>query len=780
MKAIALLLVLVAAMALAIQGSAGPYRINLRTEPAVIPVGRAKLVVKLTDSAGKPVTGATVKVFAQMPGMPMGEREETATPSADPGTYTAPAVFGMAGAYDAKISITGSLGTGQTTISLSTGEDTESGSSFPLGAVILCILAIGGTVLIIRQVRRSGQVFSWRSIVNRQVLTSLVLLGAALAVAVWAIHTFRRPGSMTPLEAQVMDMNAPAPEGTLPVRLAKVETKPFSSTVTYTGQAIGFVEQDVVTRVTGAIVWMPFYVGNKISKGQVLARLDTTQIDPMVSEKAAQSAAASQGVDIAQSDYQRALADVSQAQAEQAIREGAIDEAKAMVTAAEQERSSAEANLRMEQASVVDAQSQVTAAAADRDYWAQELARTNQLYDKGAVSKDELQKTQASASAASAKVRQTNAGVDAANARVQAARAAVRKASAGVVAAQNKQREVQAEHHAHMAHVKSAQAAADAARKRISQASSEVQMAQAGLAGAATQRGYSELKSEVDGVVTARVISPGVVVSPGQTVLKVAQITPIRLQANVPESDLAHIQLGAIVKVKRRDGNEPPLVLKVTSVSPSVDPNSRIGVVEALYANSDGRFVPGQYISMEIALGGVGPAMVIPSDAVRTEESRSYVWVAEAAMNGEFTVSRHEVQLGGRADDEVAITSGLEAGQQVVVSPPPGLAAGTRVVSSGPTSPPSPTDLTSQTIEITAAGYVPPSIDVPVGKAFKVTFIRRDDKTCGTEVIFPDLNIRRLLPLNVPITIDFPPQAAGKELNFTCPMNMLKGKAVAR
>jgi Cu+-exporting ATPase len=85
-----------------------------------------------------------------------------------------------------------------------------------------------------------------------------------------------------------------------------------------------------------------------------------------------------------------------------------------------------------------------------------------------------------------------------------------------------------------------------------------------------------------------------------------------------------------------------------------------------------------------------------------------------------------------------------------------------------------------QTIEITAAGYSPPAIAVPAGKPFRVTFIRRDDKTCGTEVIFPDLGIRKALPLNQPVTIDFPAQPAGKELNFTCPMNMLNGRAVAR
>lgn len=772
-----LLLALIAALAAAVQGSAGPYRIDLKTDPAVIPVGRAKLLITLTDSAGKPVSGATVKVLAQMPGMAMGEREETAAPGASPGAYTAPAVFGMAGSYEAKISISGPLGSAQTSLSLATGQGTESGG-LPVGTIVIGLILVAGIALIIRQVRHSGQTIAWRGIFNRQVALSVLLLGAALAVAVWAINTFRRPGSMTPLEAQVMEMNAPAPEGTLPVTLAKAETKPFSTTVTYTGQAAGFVEQDVVARVSGAIVWMPYYTGNKVTKGQVLARLDTTQIDPMVSEKIAGVDTAAQGVDVATMEYQQALNMVTQARAEVSMAQGELAESKSMLDAAQQGRGSAESQVSSAQADVAAMRAEQRSAEAEGNYQDQELQRMKALFDKGAISKDEWQRAQAEAQKARAETDKAREGVNRAQAGVVAARAELRKTDAEIAAAKRKVQQAEAQVRAKQAAVTTAQSAAAAARAKIGQSRSGVAEASASLRGATTQRGYAELRSEVDGVVTSRVISPGVVVAPGQTVLKVAQTSPIRLQANVPEADLARIQFGATVKVKRRDGVGAPLTLKVTSVSPSVDPNSRTGVVEALYPNADGRFVPGQYVSMEISIGADGPATVIPSDSVQTEEDKSYVWIAEPFMNNEFTVSRHEVQITGRAGDLVAVKFGVVPGQQVVLAPPQGLMAGTRVASmvdqgSLPVQ-------AIQTIEITAAGYNPPSINVPAGKVFKVIFIRRDDKTCGTEVIFPDLGIRKALPLNVPVTIDIPAQPEGKELNFTCPMNMLKGKAVAK
>ena len=58
-----------------------------------------------------------------------------------------------------------------------------------------------------------------------------------------------------------------------------------------------------------------------------------------------------------------------------------------------------------------------------------------------------------------------------------------------------------------------------------------------------------------------------------------------------------------------------------------------------------------------------------------------------------------------------------------------------------------------------------------------ITFLRTTDKTCATEVVFPTLDIKRALPLNEAITIEFSPKQPG-EIAFVCGMNMLKGTVV--
>lgn len=762
-------------VAIAIGGSAGPYRIDIKSDPAVLPVGRARLNLRLTDSKGKPIAGAKVTVLVQMPGMPMGEREESALPASEPGVYTVRAIFGMAGDYEARVHISGPLGEAQGTLNLSTGQTAESSGGFPIGAIAAALFGVTLLALLARQLRRTGQRVNLRAMLSRQVVVAIVMLGIALTAAVWAVNTQRRPGSMTPLEAQVMDMNAPAPEGVLPVRLTSAESKPFHQSVTYTGQVVGYVEQDVVPRVAGTIVSMPVYVGDHVRKGQVLARLDTTQLDPAVSEKSAGVGVARQAVNVATLEYEQALSQVTQAGAEATQAASQVDEARSLLDAAKAGREGVESQIVAAQADVQVAQAEVASAEADQKYQQQQVIRMKTLFDQGVISKDAWQRAEADAHKSDAAVDRAREGFLRAQAGVLTTKADLKRTESEIAAAGRRLQQAQAQVRSKQAGVRMAESAASAAKAKIGQSQASVSEASAGLQAAATQLGFAELRSEVDGVVTSRLISPGVVVTPGQSLLKVAQVSPIRLQANVPESDLARIKTGDSVTVAIRGEAGNPLTVSVTSVSPSVDPNSRTGVVECVYANSDGRFVPGQFVSMEISLGSGGMATVVPSAAVLLDGGKSFVWLAEPADQGDFTVSRQEVQTAGTAGGLTAIKSGLALGKKVVVSQLQGLTEGARVESSEPAA-----VSDAQTVEITGSGYNPPSISVPAGKAFKVTFIRRSSAACSPEVIFPDLGIRKALPIDQPVTIDIPAQAAGKELNFTCPMNMLKGKAVAR
>ena len=77
-------------------------------------------------------------------------------------------------------------------------------------------------------------------------------------------------------------------------------------------------------------------------------------------------------------------------------------------------------------------------------------------------------------------------------------------------------------------------------------------------------------------------------------------------------------------------------------------------------------------------------------------------------------------------------------------------------------------------------GFSPASVKLPAGGAgshMAVTFVRTTERTCATEVVFPDLKIEQKLPLNQVVSVDLPTDSA-KTLTFQCGMGMYKGAVV--
>jgi plastocyanin domain-containing protein len=79
-------------------------------------------------------------------------------------------------------------------------------------------------------------------------------------------------------------------------------------------------------------------------------------------------------------------------------------------------------------------------------------------------------------------------------------------------------------------------------------------------------------------------------------------------------------------------------------------------------------------------------------------------------------------------------------------------------------------------------GFTPSSLAIPKGAPgalATVGFVRTTDQTCATEVVFPELDIKKTLPLNVLVAIDVPSDSA-RTLTFQCGMGMYKGSLLVK
>jgi RND family efflux transporter MFP subunit len=925
----------------AVMGQAGAYRVSLVTDPPLVPVGKAQLIITVSDLSGAPVEGAHLSTLTKMPGMTMGERAQDALPHPKrPGVYVAPAAFSMAGSYTVEITINGANGPTLLSLALSTGQDTEQTSA----SWTMWWLLAGGVLLIafvFYRMKITGQRLAVRSALNKQVGGALFLFVLVTAFSLYAIKNWRRPGAMTPIEAQAMDMTMPAPEGVTTVELATVTRGSVQSTVRYTGQAVGFVEQEVNPRITGLIESMPFYVGDHVRRGQVLARLDTSEYEPQIAAAGAAVNAAQQSVREARAQHAEAMAETMRAQAEIGVKRGVVAEAKenrnqdvsnvsaahsalrearslsqkaaaeviakrktldevrsgesragatlrqersdlkiarataaqarSDIEAARQERVAALAQSDAAETGIAQSQADLQAATADLEYWRQEIARTKTLVEQGVVSREEYQRKSAQAQNAEAKVQSAQSRVTASKATAQAAQAAGRRAMAMLDSAQARERGARAAVESSLARIAQAQTDVTASHARSQQATANIQMAQADLKSAlaradqararvlsaqtqvsaaearitqsraaqtaqqaatqgaraaersasarvgvaqagvgksraelfaaVTRRGYTEIRSQVDGVVTQRLISPGVLVQPGQAILKVAQVQPIRVQANVAQSDLTKIEVGSRVVVRSRADAKHMVAARVTSIAPALDPASRTGVVEAILSNAGKQFSPGQYVQMEITTGQSSNALRVPSRAIgwhdtdadgvlAAQTQQAFVWVAQAVEgeDGLFTVQQVDVEIGESDGRNTAIRANLQVGQKVVLGVQSGLRSGDRVATPSTTAAPStqkitapsPRGIQTATITVTEKGFTPATVELRAHTLTRLTFLRKTEATCATDVVLPEFDIKKKLPLNRPVVVEIKPRKAG-DLVFGCGMDlMLRGKLVVR
>ena len=82
-------------------------------------------------------------------------------------------------------------------------------------------------------------------------------------------------------------------------------------------------------------------------------------------------------------------------------------------------------------------------------------------------------------------------------------------------------------------------------------------------------------------------------------------------------------------------------------------------------------------------------------------------------------------------------------------------------------------------VRVEADGYHPAEVTAAAGQPVRLVVTRTSDEGCGQQIVFPDLGIRRDLPLGTPVAIDLTMPATGR-VAFTCGMSMYQGAIVAR
>jgi membrane fusion protein (multidrug efflux system) len=187
--------------------------------------------------------------------------------------------------------------------------------------------------------------------------------------------------------------------------------------------------------------------------------------------------------------------------------------------------------------------------------------------------------------------------------------------------------------------------------------------AQVNLALAEARLQKATITAPFDGVMGLRAVSPGTFVQPGQRIVELAQINPLKVDFRAPETYAPKVRAGQTVLVSSDAAPGPVFEGKIYAIDPSVDVNGRAIRMRANVPNPNGALAPGFFARIRVITEQRPNAVLVPESAIFPVGGRTLVYrvVEGRAM-------QREVRLGQRTPGKVEIREGLTPDDVVVTS----------------------------------------------------------------------------------------------------------------
>jgi len=256
---------------------------------------------------------------------------------------------------------------------------------------------------------------------------------------------------------------------------------------------------------------------------------------------------------------------------------------------------------------------------------------------------------------------------DQAQAQLQVALAGLERATIGLETAAATYKRYEAlrnEHAVPQAEFERIESALREARAGVGAAESQVTAARAAVAIAAEAVSNSWVTAPISGTVTLSSVNIGAQAVLGTPLFQIQDITDaLKLESSVVASDFARLRTGQDVQVTVSDLPGTVFPGKLTTLTPSLDPQTRRAAVEITIANSRGRLLPNMFGQAYIGVGRTMAALAVPERALVSLPSGRVIYVVR---NGKAVEVRP--RLGGVDDGFVVVESGIGEGENVIIA----------------------------------------------------------------------------------------------------------------
>ncbi len=519
-----------------------------------------------------------------------------------------------------------------------------------------------------------------------------------LLVVLFVLGTLPRLHNHAQLAAMAQEARTGAPEVT-------VVTPHFASAadLMLPGNIQAIEETTLYARSSGYLRRRYVDIGSRVKAGQLLAEIESPDVDQQVYQAQAQTAQSRAVVGQAQADVARQQASVAQSQAQAAQSRANVRQAQANLAStqaklaqsqaaegqAEAAQLHAQQALDVQKAALQQAQAQLDLAAATNK-------RYQQLLREGFVSQQDADQQAANLKTATANVSAVQASVQAAQADIQAAQQAVRSSQAVVLSAQSdveaSKENVSASQAAlasTAASVRAARAGVDVSQATVQANRAQVQSSQANAQHYAVLRSFERVVAPFDGVITARNVDTGALINAGSgsTTDSPASTTPhdglfgiartdvLRIQIYVPQTFINAIRPGQTARVLVREFPGRTFVGTVFQSAGALDSASRALLMEVRIPNPDNQLKPGMYAQVQLASTGAHALPRIASNTLVINADGTRV----ATVTADNKVHFVPIQVGRDFGTEVEVSAGLQGQERLIANPTDDLKEGQTV-----------------------------------------------------------------------------------------------------
>jgi len=180
------------------------------------------------------------------------------------------------------------------------------------------------------------------------------------------------------------------------------------------------------------------------------------------------------------------------------------------------------------------------------------------------------------------------------------------------------------------------------------------------------------IRAPFSGVLGIRQVSLGQYLAAGQAIVALESLSPIYVNFGVPQQHMTEVALGRVLRVTNSDLPGMAFSGRINALDSVISEETRNIQVQAILTNKENKLRPGMFVQVELPLGKPRQVVPLPASAINYAPYGDSVFIVvdmkDPQGNTYRGVRQQVVKIEGSRGDQVAVTSGVNPGDEIVSS----------------------------------------------------------------------------------------------------------------